>query len=744
MAYINDFGNEIDSKRSGVILSDPRDTKTLYMRAYWDPDEEWLSPGGNDFNKYRRVIRGDPVVMCKTASLVANNKNGAVCGYDGTIPEMYGSVAIVGIALADAVYDPRTHLSQPFPVMVDGTVIATVPAAQIQQRGLGQRGHYYAGEYISATGVVDSDDMWLTSAQLVIGQIVAPKTDVPEDVAVISRTYKRFETEAIGLYYHVPVRLTLSPLQTAGYIPPSPDPERTVRAQNIGDVPINPNSVVQITRRNGIWCMVPSEIGGFSNGVCRADAQVQPGDYGAAQLTGVVVYVRNALMDVIARSPRARSTPFGMRMLTRLQATKNGGPVPNDDPLDDYVVGMGVTEDLFPITTSVPGNKFGTIVDINKDDGSIAVQIEAVATHAPANTTVAELSTDDIAEDTPVGTALIENPYTHRFVPCRCNTDNVDGILMEAEELVAVHGWGLADYHAFYGPGVWMDENGKIWRAFKSFAKGVYKRVIKPVAKWAISIAAPIASSYVGPMGEILASHVSTKCGQLLDMIPPAQLQAAKNGGYMYTTFKGKQLPSDVGDPVLQVFTDNAAHYGDSHPNATYVHPIDAPTANASWTIGDAYWVNTATGKAVKVDSYEMKIAGVANWEPHHSTSSANAGWHIAGIHKGHIEKRTNALYIGAPVAYDYTDATERLSQGLATAIIGYVKEIWQPSTSILNDVKSGLLSADNALPNVIIEVNPEYHYARDPSYTSIVAYEEGVQKPNKGGTDQHACNTQD
>ncbi|MCF0160680.1 MAG: hypothetical protein HUJ99_07810, partial [Bacteroidaceae bacterium] len=101
--------------------------------------------------------------------------------------------------------------------------------------------------------------------------------------------------------------------------------------------------------------------------------------------------------------------------------------------------------------------------------------------------------------------------------------------------------------------------------------------------------------------------------------------------------------------------------------------------------------------------------------------------WKIGAITRGHKEFRTNnPVPVGRPVLFDGTDATERLAKGLATAIMGYVREIWKPSQAVVAAVKAGKLRSEELEDNMVVEINPQFFpgtnavttaYYLDPSH---------------------------
>ena len=683
MSFINDYHEEIDTEETGRVISgDLSRVITVYVRA--------LRTFVADQIKIN-VHKGDPVFVVRL-------NDGVVVAYDPR--NEYGGqspTGIMGIALEEPQYqDDTTNISKPFPVMIAGEVIATVFAGQILELQGDEAGRYYTGEYISADGMTSTMTEWYVGSRLLLGQIITPKTDTKP----IARLYKR-PGDDVKIFYHMPIRLMLGPVIPAHG---AADTRATIDAYNDEPTFVEKNTPVAVTRIStgqGIeWHFKKATDGAYGNGLTleQISGKYLQG-HGQILVGGIITYTYAEVYQTIVSSPRARLTPFGAKIV--VAGTQKFGKVTANDVFDGYYIGQRVTADLVPIETGVPGNQYGEIASIDRESGTITLKLDAVATHAPASVTEASIETEAINDETPAGVALIENPITHRLTPCRFDTDNVDGVLMPAVQLPTVYGWTLQDYRFHFGNTVFMAPDGSFWSALKSFAKGVYKRVIKPVAKWAISIAAPVAASYVSPLGNVLASHVATKCGQLLESVggtPPNN---------MVTSVFGHQIRNDE---YVEAFTDNSAGYANTPPNATYVYDIDAPTKNDMWEIGHCLRVDPDTGKAVKVSSYDTPIEAVVNFEP--AQDPETNGWKIVGIARGHHEIRSSTLKVGSPVLYDGTDAKARIAQKLATAIIGYVREVWLPSQQTLAAVKAGKLPNDEALPNCIVEVKPEYFEA--------------------------------
>lgn len=715
--YRNDYGGEEDYEESGQMLSPPVTTKILYLK----PDDLGEYEGANE-----KIYKGDAVCVYSVG--------GGIKSYNGITPLLKNSYhTIAGIALADAVYEGRKAMGL-IPVMVAGDVVVTLPAAPNLDVG-GGSGAYYVGDYIDADGVVShhSSEQWRLAGHLMIGQILTGKTDGKQN----TRLYKRYDAEANATYYHVAVRLCLGArLATEN----AASRVAEVDAYNSSGKLIADQDIVvlQYDTKGKKYIILDKEAGALSNGVACGEIGAETTSHGKVAVAGSITYKWVAVQDIIAKSPRARIHPIGVKVL----AARARNEEPN---LDEYFVGMRVTEDLLPILSGVPGNQFGHITEINagtppNEAPTITIELDPVATFAPAPEAEVDLETESVNEDTPIGTCIVQNPITGAYVPCRFDTDNVDGVLDEAVELPTIYGWTLQDYRAYYGPGVFY-ANGRFWKAIKKFAKGVYTRVIKPAAKWAISIARPLAGQVVTAAGNVLQSYLTTKTGALvsaIEGIAPHE-NAPKR---VYTSITGKRVEDD---DIVQDYVDDSGSYSDDHPNHTYTYDIDTPTNDDEWALGDCLAVNADTGKAEKITSYETPIEAIVNWEP--AQEPITNGWKIAGIARGYAELRSDALKVGMPVLYDGTDASTRLAAGQATAVLGRVREVWQPSAEAIAAARAkkqqssttsgpGWFGAgDEELPNCIIEVDPVFHPAVTPVSEKKITtvYFEGVPSSENG-----------
>lgn len=713
--YRNDYGDEEDYEESGQMLSPPVTTKILYLM----PED---ITGHEDLNHH--IYSGD---------LVYVNAGGKICPYVILAAKEKEAVhTLSGVALADAEYRAAIAVA-PIPVMVSGDVVVTLPPNAVLSMA---DGNYHVGNYIDAEGAVSAfnNQAWRDSGHLLVGQILTGKTD-GEGTRLISRTYERYPGD-VRKYYHVAVRLCLGArqaIETAKAV-------STITAYNASVRKLNENEIVTVvySAANHRYEVISKNAGALSNGVVESE-EIEVRDEGEVYVSGTITYTWAAMQDIIAKSPRARIHPTGIKIL----AAKAQNEEPN---LDEYYVGLRVTEDLLPIMSGVPGNQFGHITEINagtppNEAPTITVELDAVATFAPAPETEVDLETESVNEDTPIGTCIIQNPITGAYVPCRFDTDNVDGVLDEAVELPTIYGWTLQDYRAYYGPGVFY-ANGRFWKAIKKFAKGVYTRVIKPAAKWAISIARPLAGQVVTAAGNVLQSYLTTKTGALVSAIEgivPHE-NAPKR---VYTSITGKRVEDD---DIVQDYVDDSGSYTDDHPNHTYTYDIVAPTNDDEWALGDCLAVNADTGKAEKITSYETPIEAIVNWEP--AQEPITNGWKIAGIARGYAELRSDALKVGMPVLYDGTDASTRLAAGQATAVLGRVREVWQPSAEAIAAARAkkqqssttsgpGWFGAgDEELPNCIIEVDPVFHPAVTPAMEkkiSTVMFE-GIPSTDESG----------
>lgn len=696
-SYRNNYGNEENYAESGIVLSPPVQNKNLYLM----PAD---CTSNND-----KIYKGDVVYI---------NAAGAIASYAGATPATkVNAHSVAGVALADAVYEGNTA-KDVIPVMVTGDVVVTLPVAAADADG--GAGNYHVGNYIDVEGVVSlfgPDTRWSDGGHLVLGQILTGKTDGSRT----SRMYPRYAGDALR-YYHVAVRLSCG-VRLA--IESSQSTAQVVAHNVTGDVLAQDTVVVLKYNKDSAAAtkydiVSTADAGGLSNGVCMQE--IGNNEDGNVCVQGGIVYTWEAMLDIIAKSPRAKIHPTGIKVLAAIAR--------NEEPtLDEYFVGMRVTEDLLPITSGVQGNQFGHITEITagtppNEAPTITVELDPVATFAPAPEAEVDLETESVNEDTPIGTCLIQNPITGVYVPCRKDTDNIDGVLDEAVELPTIYGWTLQDYQNYYGSGVFY-ANGRFWKAIKKFAKGVYTRVIKPAAKWAISIARPLAGQVVTAAGNVLKSYLTSKTGALVSAIEG--IAPHENARREYISITGKRVATDE---IVQDYVDDSGSYTDSHPNHTYTYDIDAPTNDDEWAIGDCLTVSADTGKAVKITSYDTLIEAVVNWEP--AQEPITNGWKIAGIARGYHEIRSSALKVGMPVLYDGTDASTRLAAGQATAIMGRVREVWQPSAETLAAVKAGKLPADEELPNCIIEVAPEFHAASAAAEKKMTTvYFEGVPEEN-------------
>lgn len=684
MPYVQDYNAPYDQEKpvsyerheAGELLSDTATSTIIYMKSRLV----------NELDLYYAVHRGDPVGMTREGSLIHAVYNPT----DGNRYLESGKVSFVGVALADAKYvqnNNGAYESQSIPILISGDVVASIP---INNK---QGGYYATGEMVSVSGLGSVTDMNVYKVGLVmdIGQVLA-WTPINGDQYVHKRreAYHDILEDIYVDYVLVPVRLT--PSGSGRTIEPTDSGTTVINAINTttDNIRVNDTIALVYNYNNAHWEIQDAAVGAYANAI--ALENLPPTMIGRVAVRGSVVYTRNNIVHRIQQSETARSTPFGIQFLAAARKAALAGSNANPAPeMDRYYEGMRVTDDLIPITTGQAGNQFGVITRVDKNAGEIEVQMDPVSTLSPAMSIGFEPS-NRINEDTPVGTALIENPITHQLEPCRYYTDNVDGYLQPGIELPDENTTDIAVYQGIYGRNVLKTPNG-FWSTIKSWGAGVYRCAIKPAAKWAWSNLGPIVmSSLINPLGQVIKSSVATACGRTLNKIS-GKLPSDNGTPNMITLMSGRRVQSDE---IVQDYIDTSASYHDLHPNATYVYPIDAPTSNVSWPIGTCFAVDNG-GTARKITDYETPISGISNFDP--AQDPVSNGWRIAGISKGHFEFRSSGLRVGDRVLHDLSSGEGRLSQGLRTAVLGQVREVWQPIGQNANDDPD---------PLCLVEVDPK------------------------------------